>query len=60
MCVFCKIINGELPANKVFENDKVLAFYDIQPQAKVHILLIPKVHFSDLESMNKEYIDYVT
>ena len=60
MCIFCKIINGELPANKVFENDKVLAFYDIAPQAKVHILLIPKVHFADLESMQNEHIEYVT
>ncbi|MCL6444815.1 MAG: histidine triad nucleotide-binding protein [Alicyclobacillus sp.] len=43
-CIFCKIVAGELPADKVFETDDVLAFRDIRPQAPVHILLIPKKH----------------
>lgn len=43
-CLFCKIVAGEIPADKVFENDKVLAFNDINPQAPVHILVIPKSH----------------
>lgn len=43
-CIFCKIVNGEIPANKVYEDDKVLAFYDLEPQAPVHILIIPKEH----------------
>lgn len=60
MCIFCKIIGSELPANKVFENDKVVAFYDIEPQAKVHILVVPKSHFADLESMQAEQVEYLT
>ena len=43
-CLFCKIIAGEIPSNKVYENDQVLAFRDINPQAPVHILVIPKQH----------------
>jgi histidine triad (HIT) family protein len=43
-CVFCKIINREIPAKIVFEDDQTLAFYDINPAAPVHILLIPKRH----------------
>ncbi len=43
-CIFCKIVNGEIPANKAYEDDKVLAFYDLEPQAPVHILIIPKEH----------------
>ena len=45
-CIFCKIINGEIPASKVYEDDKVIAFNDIEPQAPVHILIIPKEHIS--------------
>ncbi len=43
-CVFCKIANGEIPSKKAYEDDKVLAFYDLEPQAPVHVLIIPKVH----------------
>lgn len=53
-CLFCKIIAGEIPANKVYEDDKVLAFHDINPQAPVHILVIPKIHISTLNDVNKE------
>ncbi len=45
-CLFCKIIAGEIPSDKVYENDDVLAFRDINPQAPVHILVIPKTHIS--------------
>lgn len=48
-CIFCKIVNGEIPSKKVYEDDKMLAFFDIQPQAPVHIVIIPKSH---IESMN--------
>ena len=48
-CIFCKIVNGEIPSKKAYEDDKVLAFFDIQPQAPVHIVVIPKEH---IESMN--------
>ncbi len=47
-CIFCKIVNGEIPCNKVYENDKVLAFLDINPVNKGHALVIPKEHYKDL------------
>ncbi|MBR2012782.1 MAG: HIT domain-containing protein, partial [Clostridia bacterium] len=40
-CIFCKIAAGEIPSNKVYEDDKVVAFYDLNPNAKVHVLVIP-------------------
>lgn len=43
-CIFCKIVAGAIPSNKVYEDDQVLAFYDITPKAKTHILIIPKKH----------------
>ncbi|MBQ4092791.1 MAG: histidine triad nucleotide-binding protein [Firmicutes bacterium] len=43
-CIFCKIINGDIPSKKVYEDDDILAFEDINPMAKVHILIIPKKH----------------
>ena len=45
-CIFCKIINGEIPCKKVFENKHILAFDDIEPQAPIHVLIIPKKHIS--------------
>lgn len=45
-CIFCKIANGEIPSKKVYEDESVAAFYDIEPQAPVHVLIIPKAHFS--------------
>ncbi|NQT29623.1 MAG: histidine triad nucleotide-binding protein [Candidatus Saganbacteria bacterium] len=54
-CIFCKIIKKEIPASIVFEDDKVLAFNDTNPQAPVHILVIPKQHVAtvnDLDAMN--------
>ena len=47
-CLFCKIINGEIPSSKVYENEFVYAFRDINPQAPVHVLVIPKKHISSL------------
>ena len=46
MCVFCKIASGEIPSNKLYEDDKVLAFYDLDPQAPTHFLVIPKEHIA--------------
>ncbi|UHA74176.1 histidine triad nucleotide-binding protein [Paenibacillus sp. 481] len=43
-CIFCKIVEGAIPAKKVYENEHVIAFHDIQPQAPVHVLIIPKKH----------------
>lgn len=45
-CLFCKIIRGEIPSKKAYEDDSVLAFFDIDPQAPVHILIIPKQHIA--------------
>ncbi len=53
-CLFCKIVNGDIPAEKVYEDDKVLAFKDINPAAPVHILVIPKQHISSIAEITKE------
>lgn len=47
-CIFCKIVRGEVPANKVFEDDDVIVFHDIHPMAPVHLLVIPKRHIASL------------
>ena len=52
-CIFCKIMNGEIPSAKVYENDYVYAFRDIHPQAPVHVLVIPKHHFASLSDTDK-------
>ena len=53
-CLFCKIVAGEIPAERVYEDAQVVAFRDIAPQAPVHILLIPKVHIPDCNGVNGE------
>ena len=53
-CLFCKIIKGEIPASKVFEDDKMLIFKDIEPKAKIHYLLVLKDHFGRLNEMDIE------
>lgn len=53
-CLFCKIIAGEIPSNKVYEDDKILAFRDIAPQAPTHILVIPKTHISGVSGVTAE------
>ena len=52
-CLFCKIIAGEIPSTKVYEDDKLLAFKDINPQAPVHILIIPKEHYDSLDALDE-------
>ncbi len=59
-CIFCKIVSGEIPSNKVFENDSVLAFRDINPQAPVHIVIIPKKHIASANELCSENISAVT
>lgn len=61
MCIFCKIVKGEIPCEKVYEDGKILIIKDINPQAKLHYLLIPKEHYSDmgeLSSNNPESTAY--
>ena len=53
-CIFCKIIKGDIPSDKVYEDDEILAFRDINPVAPVHVLVIPKKHISSLVELNKE------
>ena len=50
-CVFCKIIKGEIPSNKVYEDNEILAFKDINPAAPIHVLVIPKKHIKSLADM---------
>ena len=53
-CLFCKIINGDIPSTKVYEDDTVLAFRDIEPQAPVHVIIIPKAHITSANDINAE------
>ncbi len=53
-CLFCKIIAGEIPSSKVYEDEKVYAFKDIAPQAKVHVLVVPKEHIESADMINAE------
>ena len=53
-CLFCKIASGQIPSTKVYEDDLVYAFRDIDPQAPVHILIIPKAHISSVNEIDDE------
>ena len=53
-CIFCKIVAGEIPCNKVYENEHVLAFRDINPQAAVHVLIVPKLHMKNVLECDHE------
>lgn len=59
-CIFCKIINGEIPSTKVYEDDKVIAFNDINPVAPVHMLVIPKKHYESIIDIPDEEMDIVS
>lgn len=58
-CIFCKIINGEIPSYKVYEDNDFLAFLDINPTSTGHTLLIPKIHTKDLESIDEETLSKI-
>ena len=58
-CIFCKIIKKEIRADVVFENDRIIAFKDINPLAPVHILFIPKKHIDSVNFLENEHIDLV-
>ena len=53
-CLFCKIIAGEIPSKKAYEDDDIYAFYDINPQAPIHILVIPKTHIPSIDGIQEE------
>ena len=61
-CLFCKIINNEIPGDKVFEDDQVLAFNDINPQGPTHVLIVPKQHITtinDITPQNNELLGHM-
>lgn len=59
-CIFCKIINNEIPSTKVYEDDTIIAFNDINPIAPIHILVVPKVHIESLmELEDKELLNHI-
>ena len=58
-CLFCKIINGDIPSKKPYEDENIFAFYDIAPQAPVHILVIPKEHIASMDAVTAENADVV-
>ena len=53
-CIFCKIVNGEIPSKKIYEDEYVYAFYDINPEAPVHFLVIPKEHIKSVNLIAEE------
>ena len=53
-CLFCKIINGKIPSKKLYEDEKILAFYDISPIAPVHFLVIPKQHIASVDAIDAD------
>lgn len=59
-CIFCKIVQGDIPCNKVYEDEHVLAFHDIDPKADTHILVIPKQHIVNLMSVEGDEWDTVS
>lgn len=59
-CLFCKIINGDIPSAKVYENEFVYAFKDINPNAKVHVLVVPKTHIDSIDCVDPENIYVVS
>ncbi|QSX06845.1 histidine triad nucleotide-binding protein [Sedimentibacter sp. zth1] len=59
-CVFCEIVNGKIPSQKVFENDKILAFKDISPMAPVHVVIIPKEHIESVNQINDANSSIIT
>lgn len=61
-CIFCKIIAGDIPSKKVYEDERVYAFYDINPVAPIHVIVIPKLHIESVNAIderNAEYVKYV-
>ncbi|MDD6310550.1 MAG: histidine triad nucleotide-binding protein [Firmicutes bacterium] len=53
-CLFCKILDGDIPSNKVYEDDKIVAFHDVDPQAPVHVLVIPRKHIESMDDIADE------
>ncbi len=58
-CIFCKIVNGEIPSPRLYEDEKMIVIRDVEPKAKLHYLCIPKVHFALLSEMDEERAEIV-
>lgn len=58
-CIFCKIANGDIPAEKVYEDDKIVVFPDISPKAEVHLLMIPRLHIDSMTELGPEHNDLI-
>lgn len=58
-CIFCKIVNNEIPSYKIYEDDLVYAFLDISPASKGHVLVIPKKHFKDIFEIEENYLERI-
>ena len=58
-CIFCKIINGDIPSKTIYEDDMIKAFHDIEPQAPVHIIIVPKKHIESANAINPDNSGYV-
>ncbi|MDX9698402.1 MAG: histidine triad nucleotide-binding protein [Rhodocyclaceae bacterium] len=56
-CLFCRIVSGEIPSRKIYEDEHVLAFHDINPVAPVHFLVIPKLHISSMAALGPEHVE---
>lgn len=54
-CLFCRIVAGEIPARIAYQDDQVVAFHDINPQAPVHVLVVPRVHIATLNDLSQEH-----
>ena len=59
-CIFCAIINGDIPSKKVYEDDKCYAFLDINPQAPVHCLVVPRAHIESVDAVEADNAEYVS
>ncbi len=60
MCIFCRLVAGEIPSNKILENDKFIAFHDLSPKAPIHILVIPKEHVDCFQDASSEIMAEMT
>lgn len=59
-CIFCKIAEGEIPSKKLYEDEKVIAFYDISPEAPIHFLVIPKKHIKSVNEVSEENANIIS
>ncbi len=60
MCIFCKIVDGQIPSNKILENEEFLAFHDINPAAPIHVLVIPKEHINSFHETPAKLMEKMT